>query len=45
MEHLELLESENIIQHRMSGKMKAFCFTNTLKAKATLKLLKEWDGN
>lgn len=42
LEHLELLESEDIIQHRVSGRMKLFRFTNTLKARVTVKLLEEW---
>ncbi len=43
LEHLELLESEVIIQHRVSGRMKFFRFANTLKARATMKLFEEWE--
>jgi predicted ArsR family transcriptional regulator len=41
--HLELLEEEGIVQHRNSGRAKFFRFANTLKAKATLRLLEEWE--
>jgi predicted ArsR family transcriptional regulator len=43
MEHLELLEKECIIQHRVSGRIRFFRFANTLKAQATMKLLEEWE--
>jgi predicted ArsR family transcriptional regulator len=43
LEHLELLENEDIIQHRISGRTKFFRFANTLKAKVTLRLLEEWE--
>ncbi len=43
MEHLELLETENIIQHRLSGGIRLFRFANTKKARATIKLLEEWE--
>jgi predicted transcriptional regulator len=43
LEHLELLETEGIVQHRNSGRIKFFRFANTLKARATLKLLEEWE--
>jgi len=45
MQHLELLEAERIIQHKRSGRIKFFRFANTLKARATLKLLEEWEKN
>ena len=40
--HLELLEKETVIQHRLSGRIKYFRFANTLKAQATIGLLEEW---
>lgn len=43
LEHLELLESEGIVQHRNSGRIKFFRFANTVKARATVKLLEEWE--
>ena len=43
LEHLELLEGEDIIQHRVSGRMKFFRLANTVKARATVKLLEEWE--
>lgn len=45
MQHLELLEAERVIQHRGSGRIKFFRFANTLKARATVKLLEEWEKN
>jgi predicted ArsR family transcriptional regulator len=41
--HLELLEKETVVQHRSSGRIKYFRFSGTVKAKATLKLLEEWE--
>lgn len=43
MDHLELLETENIIQHRVSGRIRFFRFANSVKAKATWRLLEEWE--
>jgi predicted ArsR family transcriptional regulator len=42
LRHLALLEKEGIVQHRRSGKTRFFRFANTVKAKATLRLLDEW---
>ena len=42
MQHLELLEGEQVIQHRVSGRIRFFRFANSVKAKATMKLLEEW---
>ena len=42
LKHLELLQNENIVQHRPYGRMKFFRFTNTPKATATANLLEEW---
>jgi predicted transcriptional regulator len=43
VEHLELLESEGVVEHRNSGRTRFFRFANTSKARATAKLLEEWD--
>jgi len=40
--HLELLEKETVVQHRLSGRIKYFRFANTMKAQATIGLLEEW---
>ena len=42
LQHLELLESEGIVQHTNSGRTRFFRFTKTVKARATMKLLEEW---
>jgi len=42
MRHLSLLEKEGVVTHRLSGKTRFFRFTNTLKARAIMKLLEEW---
>ena len=41
--HLELLEKENIIEQRLSGRTRYFRFANSMKAQATKKLLEEWE--
>jgi len=41
--HLELLEKENIIEQRLSGRTRYFRFANSAKAQATKKLLEEWE--
>ena len=43
MQHLELLEGEHVIQHRVSGRVKFFRFANSVKSRATVKLLEEWE--
>lgn len=43
LEHLELLEAEGIVQHRLSGRIRFFRFTNSPKAQATIKLLETWE--
>lgn len=43
IQHLELLEGEHIIHHRVSGRIRFFRFANTLKARATIRLLEEWE--
>jgi DNA-binding transcriptional ArsR family regulator len=43
MRHLVLLEKEGVVEHRLSGRVRFFRFTNSMKAQATVRLLKEWD--
>jgi len=40
--HLTLLEKEAVVEQRLSGKTRFFRFANTMKAKATIRLLGEW---
>jgi len=42
LRHLALLESEGVIKQRLSGKTRFFRFTNTMKARAILKLIEDW---
>jgi ArsR family transcriptional regulator, lead/cadmium/zinc/bismuth-responsive transcriptional repressor len=44
LRHLELLEKEDLIEQRVSGRTRFFRFANSSKAKATMKLLEEWDN-
>ena len=41
--HLSLLEKEGVVMQRLSGKTRVFRFTNTLKARAAMELLEEWE--
>jgi len=41
--HLELLEKENMVEQRLSGRTRYFRFANSVKAQATKKLLEEWE--
>jgi DNA-binding transcriptional ArsR family regulator len=41
--HLSLLKNEGVVEDRLSGKTRFFRFTNTLKARAVMKLLEEWE--
>ena len=43
LRHLSLLEKEGVVKHRLSGKTRFFRFTKTLKARAVMKLLEEWE--
>jgi DNA-binding transcriptional ArsR family regulator len=43
LRHLALLEEEGVVKQRLSGRIRFFRFANTLKAKATLRLLEEWE--
>ena len=43
LRHLALLEKEGVVQQRLSGKTRFFRFANTLKARAILNLLEEWN--
>jgi predicted ArsR family transcriptional regulator len=41
--HLSLLEKEGVVAQRLSGKTRFFRFTSSLKARAVMKLLDEWE--
>jgi Mn-dependent DtxR family transcriptional regulator len=41
---LRLLEKEDLIKHRLSGKTRFFRLTNSSKAKAIIKLLQTWEN-
>jgi len=43
MGHLNILQEERLISQRLSGRSRFFRFTNTLKARAIMKLLEEWE--
>jgi DNA-binding transcriptional ArsR family regulator len=43
LKHLSLLKKEGVVFERVSGKTRFFRFTNTLKARAVMKLLEEWE--
>ncbi len=43
LSHLALLEKEEVIIQRLSGKTRFFRFANTLKARSTIRLLEEWE--
>jgi predicted ArsR family transcriptional regulator len=43
LRHLALLEKEGVVVQRLSGKTRFFRFADTLKAKATLRILEEWE--
>ena len=42
IQNITILEKEGIIMQRLSGKTRFFRFANTLKARATMRLLEEW---
>jgi predicted transcriptional regulator len=41
--HLALLEKEALVIQRLSGKTRFFRLSNTLKARAVMKLFEEWE--
>jgi DNA-binding transcriptional ArsR family regulator len=41
--HLTLLEKEGVVEQRLSGKTRFFRFASTLKGRAVMKLLEEWE--
>jgi DNA-binding transcriptional ArsR family regulator len=43
LRHLALLEDEGVVEQRLSGRIRFFRFANTLKARAVMKLLEEWN--
>ena len=42
LKHLLLLEKENLIEQRLSGRTRFFRFANSEKAQATMRILEEW---
>jgi DNA-binding transcriptional ArsR family regulator len=45
LSHLALLEKEGLITQRLSGRTRFFRFARTIKARAVMSLLKEWEEN
>jgi DNA-binding transcriptional ArsR family regulator len=45
LSHLALLESEGLVIQRLSGRTRFFRFARTIKARAVMILLKEWEEN
>jgi DNA-binding transcriptional ArsR family regulator len=43
LSHLALLESEGLVIQRLSGRTRFFRLARTLKARAIMKLLEEWN--
>lgn len=43
LRNLILLENEGIVLHKVSGRIRFFRFSNTIKSKAVIELLEEWD--
>jgi predicted ArsR family transcriptional regulator len=41
--HLALLKKEGVVEQRLSGKTRFFRFASTLKGRAVMKLLEEWE--
>jgi predicted ArsR family transcriptional regulator len=42
LRHLKLLEKDGVVENRISGRIRYFRFTNSVKAKATISLLEVW---
>ncbi|MCK5628508.1 winged helix-turn-helix transcriptional regulator [Candidatus Bathyarchaeota archaeon] len=43
MRNLELLESEGVVHHRLSGRTRFYRLTHSLKAEATVNMLESWE--
>jgi len=43
LQHLTLLKKEGVVTERRSGRRRFFRFTKTMKARAVMKLLEEWE--
>jgi DNA-binding transcriptional ArsR family regulator len=43
LRHLTLLKEEGVVTQRLSGRTRFYRLTNTLKARATIKLIEDWD--
>jgi hypothetical protein len=42
--NLRILEKENLVRHRISGKTRFFRLADSTKAKATIQLLNTWEN-
>ncbi len=42
VKHLTILEKESLVEHRVSGRVRFFRLANSVKARATAKLLEDW---
>jgi DNA-binding transcriptional ArsR family regulator len=45
LSHLALLEKEGLVIQRLSGRTRFFRFARTIKARAVMSLLKDWEEN
>jgi predicted ArsR family transcriptional regulator len=43
LRNLQLLEKENLVKHRISGKTRFFRLDDSMKARATKNLLEAWE--
>jgi ArsR family transcriptional regulator, lead/cadmium/zinc/bismuth-responsive transcriptional repressor len=43
LKHLSVLEKENVLEQRLSGRTRFFRFANGPKAQVTMKFLEEWE--
>lgn len=43
LRNLSLLENEGVVLHKVSGRSRFFRFSNTIKSKAVIELLEEWE--
>jgi predicted transcriptional regulator len=45
LKNLQLLEKEGLVQHRLSGRIRYFRFTTSIRARATRELLEAWESD
>ena len=45
LRNLQLLEKEGLVQHRLSGRIRYFRFTTSVRARAARELLEAWAGD